>query len=193
MNILYRLEDKLFVNITNVCPCDCIFCIRKTADGMNENESLWLEREPTLDEIKAAFDTRHDLSEITEIVFCGFGEPMERDQDVITLLKYFKKHGKRVRINTNGLVRLINPHFDISQLADADCVSISLNADDAEEYNRVTRPRFGIAAYDEVLRFAADVKKFTNVTLSVVNVLAPHRIENCREIARNLGATFRLR
>jgi len=194
MNIFYRLENKLFVNITNACPCDCIFCIRKLTDGMNENESLWLEREPTLDEIKTAFDSRRDLHEVEEIVFCGFGEPMERAEDVITLTRYFKKiSDKKIRINTNGLVRLINPNFDISQFAEADCVSISLNADDAEEYNRVTRPRFGKAAYDEMLSFAADVKNYTNVTLSIVNVLEPNRTENCRKIAEEIGAAFRLR
>ena len=160
---------------------------------MNENESLWLEREPTLDEIKAAFDARRDISEVEEIVFCGFGEPMERAEEVIHLLRYFKKSGKRIRINTNGLVRLINPSFDISLLAEADCVSISLNADDAEEYNRVTRPRFGKAAYDEMLNFATAMKNYTNVTLSIVGILEPHRIENCRKIAENLGVAFRVR
>jgi len=194
MNIFYRLENKLFVNITNACPCNCIFCIRKLTDGMNENESLWLEREPTIDEIKAAFDARHDVHEVEEIVFCGFGEPMERAEDVITLLRYFKKScNKKIRINTNGLIRLINPDFDISQLAEADSVSISLNADDAEEYNRVTRPRFGKASYEEMLSFAATIKNYTNVTLSIVGVLEPDRIENCRKIAENLGVAFRVR
>jgi TatD family-associated radical SAM protein len=160
---------------------------------MNENESLWLEREPTLDEIKSAFAARHDLSEIEEIVFCGFGEPMQRAQDVITLTQHFKKSGKKIRLNTNGLVRLINPTFDITQLSQLDTISISLNADDAEEYNRVTRPIFGKAAYDEMLNFATEVKVYTKVILSVVNVLDPHRIENCRKIAQNMGVAFRVR
>jgi TatD family-associated radical SAM protein len=160
---------------------------------MNENESLWLEREPTLDEIKEAFDARHDLHEIDEIVFCGFGEPLMRADDVIELTRYFKKIKKQVRINTNGLVRLVNPNFDVSRLSEADVVSISLNADDADEYDRVTRPRFGKASYDEVLRFASDMKKYAKGVLSVVGVLDGRRVENCRKIAEELGVGFRVR
>jgi len=162
---------------------------------MNENESLWLEREPTLDEIKAAFNARLDFCEIEEIVFCGFGEPMQRAEDVIALTRHFKatQPNKKIRLNTNGLVRLINPAFDISQLAEMDSVSISLNADTAEEYDRVTRPCFGKAAYTEMLNFAAEVKNYTNVTLSIVDVLTPQRTENCRKIAKELGVMFRLR
>jgi MoaA/NifB/PqqE/SkfB family radical SAM enzyme len=236
MNIFYRLNDKLFANITNECPCDCIFCIRNMGEGMNEGESLWLPHEPSMEEIIAAFDARKDISEIEEIVFCGYGEPLQRADDVVELTKYFKEksatllrsssceqHGatttpsersrnllpaerrglggvapienkyKPIRISTNGLVRLIHPSFDISKLACADMISVSLNADDAEEYNRVTRPRFGVEAYDELLRFVEDVKEFTAVTVSVVGVIDPHRIENCRKIAERLGVIFRLR
>jgi TatD family-associated radical SAM protein len=193
MNIFYRADNNLFVNITNACPCDCIFCIRKISNGYGDTENLWLDRQPSIDEIKAAFDARHDINETDEIVFCGFGEPMTRAEDVIILARYFKRSRKKVRINTNGLVRLIHPDFDISKLAEVDSVSISLNADDADEYLRVTRPCFGAAAYDEMLSFAADAKKYTKVSLSVVGIIEPHRIENCREIAKNLGVTFRLR
>jgi len=193
MNIFYRLGDKLFVNITNACPCDCIFCIRQLTDGMNENESLWLEREPTLSEIKVAFDAREDIETLEEIVFCGFGEPLTRAEDVIELTTHFQNAGKPIRLNTNGLVRLMHPGFDISRLAILDAISISLNADDAEEYNRVTRPIFGKEAYDEMLRFAKEMTAHTAVTLSIVNVLAPHRIQNCRIIAENMGAKFRVR
>lgn len=193
MNIFYRAGDRLFVNITNACPCDCIFCIRKISDGYGDADSLWLEREPTLDEIKAAFDARRDLDEIREIVFCGFGEPMEREEDVILLAKYFKKTGKKIRINTNGLVRLIHPGFDIAKLSEVDSVSISLNADTAEEYLRVTRPRFGAAAYEEMLSFAAAAKNYTQAAFTIVGILEPHRAENCRKIAENLGVHFRIR
>lgn len=160
---------------------------------MNENESLWLEREPSLGEIMSAFDERRDLHELEEVVFCGFGEPMERPEDVITLTSHFKKSGMKVRLNTNGLVRLMHPDFDISLLEELDVISISLNADNADEYLRVTRPRFGKAAYEEMLSFAAAVKNYTQVILSIVGVIEPCRIENCRKIAERLGVAFRVR
>lgn len=196
--LLYRLGNNLYVNITNACSCDCIFCIRKISDGMGEAQSLWLEREPKIDEVKAAFDARTDLNEIEEIVFCGFGEPMERADDVMILAQYFKKSNAKntdtkIRLNTNGLVRLINPNFDMAKLTEFDLISVSLNADDAEEYLRVTRPRFGIAAYKEMLAFTADAKEYTQVAFSIVGILEPHRVENCRRLAESFGVPFRVR
>ena len=197
MCVLYKVGDRLFVNLTNACPCDCIFCIRKFAEGYGDAENLWLEHEPTTDEVKAAFEEyKHDLSSIEEIVFCGFGEPMHRANDVIHLAEYFKKFGKPLRLNTNGLIRLMHPDFDIAQLSIFDTVSISLNADDAEEYNRITQPRFknpNTTPYEEVLRLLSDARAYTKVAATVVNVLSPERIENCRKIAENLGITFRVR
>ncbi|MCL2048272.1 MAG: radical SAM protein [Defluviitaleaceae bacterium] len=206
----------LYVNITNSCPCDCIFCIRKLADGMNPNESLWLEREPTVAEIKAAFEARGDLRQIGEIVFCGYGEPMMRANDVIELARYFKSvtsipmgtnaNGVErlsspipIRINTNGLVRLVAPDFCMESLRAVDCVSVSLNADNADEYMRVTRPRVGGAArqqcpYEEMLAFARDAKEYTRVVFSVVGeVLSREQVERCREVAEGVGVGLRVR
>jgi len=194
MTIFYRLGAKLYVNITNKCPCACIFCIRELTSGVGDAESLWLKREPTINEIITAFDNRKDLNEVDEVVFCGYGEPLERAEDVIKIIRHIKeKTNLPVRINTNGLVRLINPDFDITKLAAADSVSVSLNADDAEEYNRVTRPRFGSAAYGELLSFAQATKDFTSVTFSVMDVLGSERIENCRRIASEMEIPLRVR
>ena len=194
MTIFYRLGAKLYVNITNKCPCACIFCIRGLTDGVGDAESLWLEHEPSMAEIKADFNKRSDLSEVTEIVFCGYGEPMERADDVIEITRYIKERTNLpVRINTNGLVRLINPDFEIKNLAIVDSISISLNADDAEEYNRVTRPRFGVTAYSELLEFAKAAKAYTTIAFSVMDVLSPERIKNCQSIARELNTTLRVR
>jgi len=189
MTIFYRLGQKLYVNITNACPCACDFCIRNTADGVGDADSLWLEREPTIPEIKDAYISRRDLASVDEIVFCGYGEPMERANDVILLCKFFKANSPTmpVRINTNGLVTLLHPDFNMEEIAIVDSISVSLNADTAEEYVRIVNPRFGIKAYAAMLDFVAWAKDYTNVTLTVVNTLAPERIDNCRKIAANLG------
>ena len=70
MCIAYEVGTGLYLNVTNRCPNRCSFCIRNNADGAYGSESLWLEREPTVEEIVAAVLER-DLTKYTEIVFCG--------------------------------------------------------------------------------------------------------------------------
>jgi len=195
MTIVYRLGDSLYLNITNRCPCACVFCIRNSTDSVGDAETLWLKREPTVDEIKHAIDRRQDISHVNEVVFCGYGEPMTRTYDVIEISKYIKETtGLKVRINTNGLVKLLVPSFDISSLANTvDSVSVSLNADDAEEYTRLVDPEFGPRSYKAMLDFVTEAKSYTDVTLTVLESLAPERIENCRRIAQELHLSLRVR
>ena len=201
MTILYRLGSKLYLNITNRCPCSCVFCLRETQSGVGDAASLWLEREPSIDEIKAALDA-YDFVHIDEIVFCGYGEPMERADVVIEISKYVKssaflEKNKRllpVRINTNGLASLICPDFDVSRLGVVDTVSISLNADDAAEYNRLARPKFGEQSFDGILKFAREARAYTHVVFSVVEgTMSDERLKNCMKIADEMGVDFRLR
>jgi len=194
MTIFYRLGNNLYVNITNRCPCSCIFCIRNLTDSVGDAPSLWLEQEPTLDEIKLAFQNRQDLNEVNEVVFCGYGEPMARANDIFFLSSFIKKiTGLKVRINTNGLVNFLVPDFDISKLTVVDSISVSLNADDAEEYVRLVRPQFGLESYNGMLDFAKNAKKYTDVTLTVMSDLGAERIDNCYKIAKELGVPLRVR
>ncbi|MDR0943553.1 MAG: TIGR04100 family radical SAM protein [Ruminococcus sp.] len=194
MTILYLVKGNLYVNITNRCPCSCTFCIRNEAPGVYGSDSLWLEHEPSIDEIKSEFD-RFDPESYGEIVFCGYGEPTERLDVVCEIGKYVKsKFGKTVRINTNGLCNLINqkpcePMFEGA----VDIVSVSLNAPDKDEYNRITRPKWD-NSFEELLLFTKNVKPYVKkVVLTVVDVLKPDEIEQCRAIAEELGVDFRVR
>jgi len=194
MSIFYRLGNKLYINITNDCPCACVFCIRNQTNSVGDAENLWLAHEPAVNEIKYAFDIRQDLGEVDEIVFCGYGEPMMRADTVVAVSAYIKtKVNLPVRINTNGLVKLIDPSFEVSRLKIIDSISVSLNADDADEYFRLVNPTFGIQSYDALLDFIKEVKEFTAVTLTVLEDLAPNRIENCRQLAHELGVPLRVR
>ena len=196
MTIFYRLENKLYINITNACPCDCVFCIRNLTDSVGSADTLWLPQEPTLAEIKNAFDEaqRRDLYEIDEIVFCGYGEPMTRANDVIEIAAYIKsKTSLSVRINTNGLVKLLHPGFDIAKLSVIDSISVSLNADDAQEYLRITRPVFGLESYNALLDFIQEARNHTAVTLTVMENLDAERIENCKQLAKALNSVLRIR
>ncbi|MCL2634340.1 MAG: TatD family nuclease-associated radical SAM protein [Oscillospiraceae bacterium] len=192
MTIFYYLFDKLYVNLTNRCSCECVFCIRKNSDAVGSADSLWLEHEPDMNEIKSAFD-EVDLTGITEIVFCGYGEPTERVETVIETAEYIKtKTDIPLRLNTNGLTELINPEFDISELEIFDSISISLNADNREDYFRLTRPKFGEKSFDAMLDFARKIKAFCNTNFTVVN-LPELNIEKCRIISEEIGIELRIR
>ncbi len=197
MTIFYKFEGKMYINITNGCPCDCVFCIRKNGDSIEDNDSLWLEHEPSLDEICAAFDA-FDKSGISEAVFCGYGEPTVRADVLLKTAEYIKANSDmKIRLNTNGLVRLIPKYKDLDVQSFAgliDYVSISLNAPNAKRYNEVTRPSFGEKAFDEMLRFAEDMKSVCEkVMFTVVDVISSEEIKECQALADKLGIPLRVR
>lgn len=192
--MLYTVGNKIYVNLTNRCPCACTFCIRQNGDGAYGSDSLWLEREPTVDEVIAEFG-KYDISKYTEVVFCGYGEPMERAEDVAFIGRYVKENlGLPVRLNTNGLGDRINGKPTAEMLEGAvDIVSISLNQCDREKYNAVTRPKWE-DGFDAMISFAADCKKFVpKVMFTVVDVIPPEDISRCKALAMSLGIELRVR
>ena len=195
MTMLYTVGDGLYINLTNRCPCACTFCIRQNVDGAYGSDSLWLEREPTADEVIGELQKYGDLSQFREVVFCGFGEPMERPDEVARIGKYIKEnYGLTVRLNTNGLGDRINGIPTSPMLKDAvDIVSISLNQCDAVKYRAVTRPRCD-DAFDAMLAFARDCKNYVpKVIFTVVDVITDEDITRCRELADSMGIELRVR
>ncbi len=194
LTMLYTVGDKIYVNLTNRCPCACTFCIRQNGDGAYGSDSLWLEREPTVDEVIAEFG-KYDISKYTEVVFCGYGEPMERAEDVAFIGRYIKENlGLPVRLNTNGLGDKIHGRSTAEMLEGAvDIVSISLNQCDKEKYNAVTRPKWE-DGFDAMISFAADCKKYVpKVMFTVVDVIPPEDISRCKALAMSLGIELRVR
>lgn len=195
MTIFYKFEGKMYINITNGCPCDCVFCIRKNGDSIEDNDSLWLEHEPSFEEITDAFDT-FDKTGITQAVFCGYGEPTVKVDMMMRTAEYIKSNSNlKIRLNTNGLVKLIHKDFNIERFKGLiDCVSISLNAPNSKRYNEITRPSFGEKAFDTMLDFAAEVKRLgIETAFTVVDVITPEEIEQCREIADKMEIPLRVR
>ena len=196
MTITYPVTTGLYVNMTNRCPCACTFCVRNKKDHVFESDSLWLEREPTVQEICDSLDM-WDLSEYDEVVFCGFGEPAERLYDLLEVAKYIKsKSDIKIRINTNGLADLIWKQSTAPKLKGViDAVSISLNATNKEDYLEVVRPKFGIDSFDAMLKFTKDCTEYVpSVMMTVVDVVTTkEEQEKCREICESLGAIFRVR
>ena len=201
-DVLYDYASGLYVNMTNRCPCSCEFCIRTMADSLGGADSLWLKREPSAEEVKEMLKEWNVgpgmLPKYDEIVFCGYGEPLERLEDVLEICRYVKQTtGLRTRINTNGLADLIHGKptaWMLSELVDA--VSISLNAASAEKYDQLCHPKFGMEAWPAILKYTQDVKSYvSDVTMSVVSGTIPREdIEVCRRIAeKDLGVKFRVR
>ena len=107
-DVIYDYADGLYFNITNRCPCSCDFCIRNLVDSLGDADSLWLKREPSVDEVMEMLK-EWDLSKYSEIVFCGYGEPTERLEDLLEISRRIKaNHDIKCRVNTNGLSDLVN-------------------------------------------------------------------------------------
>lgn len=188
---------NIYVNMTNRCPCSCTFCLRQTKEQL-EGNTLWLkEGEPSVETLLDTF-AEYDLNVINELVFCGFGEPLERFDEVCQVIDALKKDypGLRVRINTVGLANLIHGRDVTPELKGrVDTVSISLNAPTAEEFSELTRSKFGIRSFEAVKEFAVLSKKYVSVVvMSVVEkVMSEEKIEQCRRICEELGVTLRVR
>jgi len=193
MTITYRFGTGLYLNITNRCSCSCSFCIRTLGDSVGDADSLWLEREPSREEVLEDI-LKRDLTEYSEIVFCGYGEPTERLDDMLWICARLKDaDAPPIRLNTNGHASLI-AGYDTAPLFTGlvDTVSISLNAATADEYNSLCKPVFGIEAYQGMLDFASRVKEHVpNVILSIVGGTTD--TEACRKVAEAIGLPFRVR
>ena len=90
MTILYKVHNNLYVNLTNRCTCSCTFCLRNEKETVGESSTLWLEHEPSVEEVKKEFE-KFNMDEYNEVVFCGFGEPTERIDDLIEIAKFVKE------------------------------------------------------------------------------------------------------
>ena len=186
----------IYINLTNRCNNDCVFCLRDKKI-MSAEKSLWLENEPTVEEVKRELDAVN-WNFVKEVVFCGFGEPTIRLAELTELLSYVKATRKNIstRLNTNGLGNLehgrdITPDFENI----LDVASISLNAATAEKYFKITRSKFGLKSYAAMFEFAERIKNFVpQVVMTIVDkVTPPAEIEECKKICDAHNLKLRIR
>ncbi len=194
MNIAYKYQNSLYVNLTNRCTNKCKFCIRFTPSGV-DNIDLWLEHEPTVEEIINSLNDA-GFMDYSEVVICGYGEPLLRIDEVLEVARYLKsKKDIKIRVNTNGHAnryagRDVTPEME----GLIDTISISLNAENAEKYQEICLCDYGEEGFYEMLRFARAAKKYVpEVILSVVDVIGEDAIEKCRKIAEDIGVKYRVR
>ena len=187
--IAYRIRDSLYLNITNRCTNKCSFCVKFRSDFV-KGHMLRLAAEPSEDEIKKAIG---DPQKVREVVFCGYGEPLQRLDTVKNISRWVKEMGGRVRINTNGHANLIHKRNVLPDFRGiVDSISVSLDAHDAETYNKICAPAYK-NAFQEIIQFTRQAKEvIPEVQVSVV-AMEGVDIAQCKTIAEELGVPLRVR
>ena len=198
-NLLYFLDGKPYINMTNACTNACVFCVRDQKEDV-QGANLWLDYDNTKaqDVIEQIELNKDKVLKSTEIVFCGYGEPLIKLNEVIEISKYLKENypNLKIRVNTNGHANAIFKRNVAEELAlYIDEISISLNGENEEVYNKISNPKIE-NAYEEVKRFIracveAKIKTTASVVANVPNY--PIDVERCVVIAKSLGAKFRSR
>lgn len=193
--LVYSLEGKIYINLTNRCTNDCIFCLRKDKDDVCGQE-LWLDSEDFgVNEVVEQLN-KFELS--NEVVFCGYGEPLLKFEILKEVAKYIKENypNTKIRINTNGHANYVYKKNIVPELVGLiDEISVSLNGATSQEYDELSQPKFE-GAYDEVKKFIkccseAGIKTDT----SIVDGYKGRRLDvkKCEEISKDLGAKLRVR
>jgi len=191
--ISYEAFGNLYLNITNRCSANCVFCIRNSSDGVY-GYSLRLSREPSEEEILGEFENL-DITKYNEVVFTGFGEPACRLDTVLRITEWLHKRGIPVRMDTNGHAALLYPDRDVVtelKAAGLSAVSVSLNAESEEKYNRLCRPALE-GSYQALIEFTKKAVKAGIRTQMTVVGQPGIDIGECERIATGLGASFRVR
>ena len=193
-SIVYWLDDTLYLNITNRCSNNCYFCFRRYKNGIN-GFNLKFGKEPTLRQIIDELQNFISKKAWKEVVFCGFGEPLEKLDYVLEVTKWIKKHFPiTVRVDTNGQAYLLNKNRNIiEELKEAgvDRICVSLNAHNKETYNHICKPEFE-DAYEKVIKFIEKAK--TQFDIEITTVTTPEvNISEVRNMTGKMGVKFRLR
>lgn len=194
-SIIYWLEDKLYLNLTNDCTNDCYFCIRKYKPGIS-GFNLKLKTEPQSTEIIEELGKVAHRKRWSEFVFCGFGEPTTRLNTLLKVSNWLhNNYLTPIRINTNGHALLLYPEREVAtelKVAGIEKLSISLNAHNATVYNKVCRPKFE-DAFEKTVQFIVQVRN-SGLNVEVTAVTIPEvSISQVEKIARDLDVGFRAR
>lgn len=193
--LVYSLEDKIYINLTNRCTNDCIFCLRKDKGDVC-GQKLWLDSEEFTSEDVIKQLKNFEIPK--EIVFCGYGEPLLKLDILKEVAKYIKDNypATRTRINTNGHANYVYKRNIVPELVGLiDEISVSLNGSTSEEYDKLSQPKFK-GAYDEVKKFIkACSESGIKTDTSIVDGYKGRRlnVKKCEEISESLGAKLRVR
>lgn len=196
-NLVYLLDGKVYINLTNSCTNNCVFCIRDIKDDV-VGANLFLSSENVkAEDVIAQLEKIHEKLS-SEIIFCGYGEPMLKLDIIKEVAKYIKEKYPNtiIRINTNGQANLVYKRNVLPELKGLiDKFSISLNGENEEVYNRISLPKIE-GAYAAVKDFIKEaVKEGFDTTATIVTGYKNYNVDmqKCIEITKDLGAKFRER
>lgn len=187
----YASHANAYLNVTNRCTLRCRFCPKFNGSWSVQGYPLRIGREPLPNDL---LDALGDPCEFDEVVFCGLGEPTLRLDTLLATARALHEQGTPVRINTDGLANLVHERDVTPELRGlVDALSVSLNAQDEDTYNRHCRP-MRAPAYRSMLDFVARARdQVPRVTVTAIDGLPGVDIEACARIADRLGVTFRRR
>lgn len=190
-----KSPETVYVNLTNACTNSCVFCLREQKDDVC-GAQMWHDDKFTLNDVIEQFNSYSPTPK--QVVFCGYGEPFLKKDMMKEFAQYLRKNHPdiKIRVNTNGHANAIykyNVAEEFKGLLDE--ASISLNSDNAEQYNEICQPKIE-NAFEEVKNFIQACNKAGIKTVASIVTGFDERkinIENCERIATELGATFRNR
>jgi TatD DNase family protein len=191
VRISYKIRNSLYLNLTNRCTNACVFCAKRN-DFHVTGHLLQLADEPT---VRAVLDEVGDPGRYDEVVFCGFGEPLLRLEEVKAIAGELKKKGATIRVNTDGLASLVHGRDVLPELSGlVDAISVSMNAGDADSYAKICPNRYGASSFPALLDFLREAPKhIPSVTATAVALPGLDTDAVARLAASIPGVAFRLR
>lgn len=182
-HIVYFLPCKpgsTYVNVTNRCLNDCLFCIKRNGSLFFGFDLSVQQKFPKVTDILSALFAFPTGDTLQEVVFCGMGEPLLCYDGVLEAccaIKKLRPKNVAIRIDTSGLFWAYEKRLDILEWIDI--LSVSLNAENAEKYAELCQPKVN-RAYEVLMDFLRAVKKeeierrnkkahFPKVRLSIVD------------------------
>lgn len=191
---VYELDGNVYINLTNKCSNGCEFCVRNERASYYGNY-LWIRHgDPTAEKVIAELEKK-DVSAYKELVFCGFGEPTYKMDEMTAIAEYAHSRGLKTRLNTNGQGNLINKRDIVPELkGKIDLVNVSLNAPDAESYQKICHSQYRLDAFPALVEFAKScVKNGVACRFSVVDCIGAEAVESCRRLAESEGVPLYVR
>jgi len=211
--LVYSINNEpnpktVYINLTNACTNSCVFCLREQKDDVC-GANMWHDGNYTLEDVIEQFEgflTPHPnplpkergLVSPQNVVFCGYGEPFLKKDMMKAFAQYLRKNYPeiKIRVNTNGHANAVyktNVAEEFKGLLDE--ASVSLNSDNAEQYNEICQPKIE-NAFEAVKDFLKCCKEAGIKTCASIVTGFDEReinVENCEKIAKELGAEFRNR
>ncbi len=185
-----KLDNSLYLNITNDCTCKCSYCFRFHPEYV-EGCNFHLNSQPNATELITLTDKPYQYR---EIVFWGLGEPTLRFGIIKHICQWVKERRGKTRLITNGHGNLIHKRNIVPEMKGLiDSISITLNAPTKESYYKICQPQFGQDTFDHVLEFIKQsIYYIPSVEVTALKLPGVDYLKTI-EIISNLDATVRLR